>query len=197
MKNKQFVTKNVALKLCVTAMFAALLVAGKMALATIPNLEVVTLFVALATYVWGVGVAIPAVLAFIAVDVAIWGVNTWVVSYLIHWNVVVVCFWLLEKIPFRRRVVEVVVATGLAVVLTVCFGVLTTAVDTVVGFTGQGFFVDFESFGKRFAAMYVAGVTFFVIQTATNLVLFSTVFLPLVAVNRKAQLRMFGKEQER
>ena len=85
MKTKS-VGKNIALKLCVTAMFAAVLVAGKEALAFLPNIEVVTIFIALCAYVWGLSVAIPAVLVFIAVDMAIWGINTWVISYLIHWN---------------------------------------------------------------------------------------------------------------
>ena len=192
MQNKRVTTKNIALRLCVTAMFAAFLVGGKLALSAIPNFEVVTLFVALAAYVWGIGVAIPAVFAFIAVDVAIWGVNTWVISYVIHWNAVAVCFGLLTKFRPRKKVTEVVFATLTAVVLTVCFGVLTTAVDTLIGFTGQGFFVDFDSFGKRFAVMYAAGLLFYVIQIATNLVLFAASFLPLVAVNRKAKLRLFG-----
>lgn len=185
-------TQNAALKLCVTAMFAALLVAGKTALAAIPNVEVVTLFVALCAYVWGIGIALPAVCAFIAVDVAIWGVNTWIISYLIHWNVLALSFWLLSKFPMRKKALLVVCVTFAAVFMAVCFGVLTTAVDTFVGFTGQGFFVDFESFGKRFAAMYVAGITFFVTQTVANAVLFATVFVPLVHVNRKAKLRLFG-----
>lgn len=185
-------TQNVALKMCVTAMFAAILVAGKTALAALPNVEVVTLFVALCAYVWGIGVALPAVCAFIAVDVAIWGVNTWIISYLIHWNAVALVFWLLSKIRSERKVTQIVILTCAAVVLTVCFGVLTTAADTLVGFTGQGFFVDFDNFGKRFAVMYSAGATFYVTQTVTNLLLLATVFMPLVQVNRKAKLRMFG-----
>ncbi len=184
--------KNVALRLCVTATFSALLVAGKQALAILPNVEIVTLLIALCAFVWGVGYALPAVFVFIAVDVAIYGVNTWVISYVIHWNAVALAFWLLAKVKPKNKALTVFSATVLAVFLTACFGVLTSAVDTVVGFTGKGFFTDFSEFAKRFAAMYVAGISFFVTHVVCNAVLFSVAFLPLWEVNAKAKLRMFG-----
>lgn len=183
--------KNNAALIAVSAMFAAILVGGKEALAVLPNIEVVTLIIAVCAYVWGLAVVLPAVNVFIAVDMAIWGVNTWVISYLIHWNIVAVCFWLLGKVKFNRKVVTIVFATALAVVLSALFGVTTSAVDTLVGFTGKGFFVDFDNVFQRFAVMYVAGVSFYVTQIVGNFALFAVAFGPLVAVNRKAQLRLF------
>ena len=58
---------NPALYIAITAMFSALLVGGKQALSAIPNVEVVTIVVALCSYVWGLGVALPAVFVFIAI----------------------------------------------------------------------------------------------------------------------------------
>ena len=183
-------TKYSAILIAISALYAALLVGGKEALAALPNIEVVTLLTATCAYVWGPIVVFPAVNVFIAVDMAIWGVNTWIISYLIHWNVVAVCFWLLGKIKFKHKTVEVTVVTTLAVVVTALFGVVTSAVDTLVGFTGKGFFVDFDNALHRFGVMYTAGISFYVTQIVCNLVLFATAFVPLVRLNNKAKLHI-------
>ena len=191
---KRFPKYNAAL-LAVSAMFAALLVGGKEALAALPNIEIVTLLIALCAYVWGPIVVFPAVNVFIAVDMAIWGVNTWIISYFVHWNLVAVSFWLLGKAHFRHKAVEVVCVTVLAVVFSALFGVLTSAVDTVVGFVnGKGFFVDFDNVFVRFVLVYGRGVAFYVTQIVCNLVLFATAFLPLEAVNRKAKLKLLPND---
>ena len=177
-------------------MYAALLVGGKEALAALPNVEVVTLLTAVCAYTWGLAVVLPAVNVFIAVDLAIWGVNTWVISYFIHWNTVALCFWLLSKARFGKKWLEVVCTTALAVVLTTLFGVLTTAVDTLVGFTGRGFYVDAENFAIRFAALYASGVLFFVTHIVCNFALFAAAFLLLARLNYKMKLRMLPTDDQ-
>lgn len=186
---KQSTKYNAAL-IAVSAMYAALIVGGKQALAVLPNIEVVTLLIALCAYVWGPVVVFPAVNVFILVDMAIWGINTWIISYLIHWNTVALAFWLLSKVSFKRKAVEITVATLIAALLTTMFGVVTSAVDTLIGYTGKGFFVDFDDFFQRFAVMYVAGGSFYITQIVCNIALFATTFLPLVALNRKAKLKI-------
>ncbi len=187
---KKTTLKNSTLKLCITAMFAALLIGGKEALASIPNVEVVTLLIAVCAYVWGLSVSIPAVFAFIAVDMCIWGFGTWVISYAIHWNVVAVCFWLFSK-GKMQNVMRVVFATLFAVVLTGFFGVLTSAIDTVIAFYSGKFVVNFYDFLTRFAALYANGIAFYVTQIICNAVLFPVAFLPLVLLNQKMKRRMF------
>ncbi len=189
---QQSTTKNVALKLCVTAMFSALILGGKEALAAIPNVEVVTIFVAVCASVWGLSVAIPAVCAFVLCDMAIWGVNTWIISYIIHWNVIALAFWGLAKLRPKNKAVYVLVSTVTAITLTALFGVLTSAVDTAIGFVG-GFFFDFQNFAQRFSVMYVAGFPFYVTHVVCNAALFATAYLPLTELNRRAKLRMFGE----
>ena len=183
--------KNVTLRIAVTAMFAALLVGGKEALALLPNVEVVTLFIAVCATTWGLAVSLPAVFVFIAVDVAIWGFNTWVISYLIHFNVVAIVFWAFSLWHLQNKRLQAVFSALLSCLLTVCFGVLTTAVDTVIGFTGKGFFTDFHQFGRRFLTLYGAGVPFFVTHVLCNTLLFAVAFVPLVLLNNKLKLRMF------
>lgn len=185
-------TKYGASLIAVSAMYAALLVGGKEALAALPNIEVVTLLVAVCAYVWGGAAAFSAVNVFIAVDMAIWGVNTWIISYFIHWNIVALVFVLLGKIKYKHKAVQVVVATVSAVALTALFGVLTSFVDVMIGYTDGGFFADFDNVFARFAVMYVNGVSFFVTQTVCNAALFATAFLPLVKLNVKARLRLMS-----
>ena len=187
--------KRSAALIAVSAMYAALLVGGKEALAALPNIEVVTLFTAICAYCWGLAVVLPAVNVFIVVDMAIWGVNTWIISYFIHWNVVALCFWALGKVNFRKNWQKVALTTAFAVVLTTLFGVLTTAVDTLVGYTGEGFFVDFDNVLARFAALYATGVPFFITQIVCNLALFVTAFLPLERLNDKAKLRILPQSE--
>ena len=176
-------------------MYAALLVGGKEALAALPNIEVVTIFTAVCAYCWGLAVVLPAVNVFIVVDMAIWGVNTWIISYFIYWNVLSICFWALGKAKLRKKWLEVVFSTLLATILTVFFGVLTTAVDTLVGFTGRGFFVDFDDAFKRFAALYLTGVPFFVTHAVCNFALFAVAFLPLERLNAKMKLRILPNDE--
>lgn len=177
-------------------MYAALLVGGKEALAALPNVEVVTVFTAVCAYSWGLAVVLPAVNVFIAVDMAIWGVNTWIISYFIYWNAVALCFWALSKARFKQKWLEVVCATALATVLTVFFGVLTTAVDTLVGFTGRGFFLDLDDVLIRFAALYLNGVTFFVTHVVCNFALFAAAFLPLARLNDRMKLRILPNDEQ-
>ena len=176
-------------------MYAALLVGGKEALAALPNIEVVTVFTAVCAYCWGLAVVLPAVNVFIAVDMAIWGVNTWIISYIIYWNVVALCFWALSKARFGKKIIEIVCATALATLLTAFFGVLTTAVDTLVGFTGRGFFLDFDDVFKRFAALYLTGVPFFLTHIICNFALFAVAFMPLERLNYRAKLRILANDE--
>ena len=188
--------KYSAILIAVSAMYAALLVGGKEALAALPNVEIVTLLTAVCSACWGLAVVLPAVNVFIAVDVAIWGVNTWIISYFIYWNLAALCFWALSKAKFGQRWVEVVCTTALAVVLSVLFGALTTAVDTLVGFTGRGFFFDLENVAKRYAAMYATGVTFFATHIVCNFALFATAYMPLKRLNEKAKLRLLPTDEQ-
>ena len=173
-------------------MYAALLVGGKEALAALPNIEVVTILTAVCAYCWGIAVVLPAVNVFVAVDVAIWGVNTWIFYYFVYWNLVALCFWALSKAHFEQKWFEVVCATLMATVLTTFFGVLSTATDTIVGFTGRGFYLDFDDVFKRFAALYLTGVPFFVTHIVCNFALFAVAFLPLVVLNRKMKLKILA-----
>ena len=151
---------------------AAAIECAKLVLASLPNIEVVTLLIAVFSFVFGwEGVA--ATVIFVAIEPLIWGVGTWVISYFIYWPLVAVVFFLLGKISFKRPVVKVVLATASALLLTLLFGALTSLVDVGL-FSGR-----FDNFFARFAVYYARGVVFYVLQLATNAVVFPILFHPM------------------
>ena len=181
--------KNVALYVAITALFAALLTGGKMALAAFPNVEVVTILIAVFAYVWGIKYAIPSTIAFVVVQVLIYGFNIWVVQYLIHWPCVAIVFCLLGKVQWKRNWAVVVLSTTIAIVLTILFGVMTSATDTLVSYTASaGFKFVLDDFWARFSLMYVRGISFYVTQVICNTALFISTFLPLTKTLKRAKL---------
>jgi len=171
--------KNVALYVAITALFAALLTGGKMALAVIPNVEVVTILVAVFAYVWGLGYALPSIVAFIVVQMLFYGFNIWVLQYFIHWPLVAVVFALLGKANIKRVWVKIVLPTAIAVALTFTFGVMTSATDTFVSYMGGSFNFNFDDYWYRFGVVYVRGISFYVTHLICNAVLFPVTFVPL------------------
>lgn len=155
-----------ARKVALVGLAAASITCGKIALSFLPNVEVVTLLTALYGYTFGV-YGILASVIFVTVEPLMWGINTWVISYYLYWPFVAFCFMLLGKSKVRNRVL----LTGVAVLLTVWFGVLTSLVDTGL-FTGV-----YHDFFRRFAILYVRGIVFYCVQIASNLVVFPTLFI--------------------
>ena len=144
---------------------AATMECGKLALSFLPNIEVVTLLHALYGYVFGT-LGIVASLVFVCIEPLIYGFGTWVPAYFLYWPMVAAVFMLLSRLKVKNRWL----LTGVAVLLTVWFGVLTSLVE--IGLF-SGFFDDFFS---RFSIYYLRGVPFYMAQIATNAVLFPLLF---------------------
>lgn len=175
--NKQLYT---AKQIAITALFAATLTGGKFALSFVPNVEIVTILIAVYATVWGWKYVVPAVNVFVIVETLLYGFNTWVISYFVHWNCVAVVFLLLKPLIARSPVwLKIVVATIAASIITALFGVLTSLVDTLLGYTSQGFVVATKDFWYRFAVLYARGVVFFVVHIVSNTILFATAYYPL------------------
>ncbi len=151
--------------IALVGIMAASVECGKLALSFLPNIEVVTILLALYGYVFGVWGAVAAVV-FVCIEPMIYGFSTWVVSYFLYWPLVSIVFMLLSRLRVKNRFV----LSGVAVLLTVWFGVLTSLIDTGLL---SGFFDDFFS---RFVIMYARGVAFYAAQTVCNAVLFVLLF---------------------
>ena len=166
-----------ALSIALVGIMAATLECVKLALASIPNVEAVTLFTALFAYVLGpLGVA--ASLVFVCIEPIIWGFGTWIISYFIYWPLVAVVFMLLG----RAKVKNIILITSVAVILTAFFGVLTSFVDVGL-FSG-----NFDNFFYRFSIYYARGIGFYVAQIITNAVLFPLLFRILTKAMKRAVL---------
>lgn len=159
---------SIAYRIALVGICAASIECGKLVLAALPNVEVVTLLSALYGYTFGVWGIISA-LVFVCIEPLIYGFGTWMISYFIYWPLVALVFMLFAKAKIKSRWV----LTAAALVLTVLFGVLTSLIDT-------GLFLGYyENFFYRFGITYVRGISFYVTMLVTNAVVFPTLFPPL------------------
>ncbi len=167
-------------KIAVIALMSATLTGGKMAMSFIPNVEPVSILLALYAYVFGIFYALPCAIVFVTTETFIWGVNTWVISYFIYWPLLAIVFSLLGK---RKAKLWQTILT--AVLMTLLFGVLTSLVDVGL-FMGR-----FDNFWARFATMYARGILFFAIHVMSNCVIFAAAFNPLKKILSKLKQNLF------
>ncbi len=151
---------------------AAAIECAKLVLMALPNIEAVTLLVAVFSFVFG-WQGLLATVVFVAIEPLIWGFGTWVISYFIYWPLVSVVFLLLGRRGPKTPIVKVALATLAAVLLTVFFGVLTSLVDVGL-FSGS-----YDRLFERFAVYYARGAVFYLLQIATNAVAFPILFHPM------------------
>lgn len=156
---------NAARFAALVGIMAATLECGKLALAVIPNVEIVTVLTALYGYCFGAA-GVVAAFVFVTIEPWIWGFGSWLISYYIYWPLVSAVFLVLGKIRMKNRFV----ITGAAILLTLFFGVLTSLVDVGL-FTGS-----FDNFWYRFGIYYMRGIGFYAIQLAFNAAVFVALF---------------------
>ena len=179
MSNKKTKRPSPAKTIALVGIMAATLECGKLALSFVPNVEVVTVLLALYGYVFGLYGVLSAVV-FVSIEPLIYGFGTWVISYYIHWPIVALVFMLLSKLKISNRWV----ITAVGVILTAWFGVLTSLVDVGL-FSGA-----FDNFWYRFGVYYVRGITFYAIQIICNAVLFPLLFSYLAKKLKKIKLQL-------
>lgn len=163
--------RSLVYHVALVGMMAATLEVSKLALSFLPNIEVVTLLCGLYGYVFGVWGVVAAVI-FVSIEPLIYGFGMWIVSYLLYWPLVALVFWGLGCLRVRNRVI----LTATALLLTLWFGVLTSAVEIGL-FSGT-----YDRFFYRFGIYYTRGVLFYALQLACNAVAFPLLFRPLADV---------------
>ena len=164
MADKKARRKSAAKSVALVGMMAATLECGKLVLAALPNIEVVTILLSLYGYVFGLyGVA--SAFVFVSIEPLIYGFGTWTLSYYLYWPFVALVFMMLARLHVKNRFVFV----GVTVLLTAWFGVLKSLVDVGL-FSGA-----FDNFWYRFTVYYTRGLAFYVTQIICNAVL--SVFL--------------------
>ena len=165
---------SVARQVATVGLMAASLECVKLALSALPNIEAVTLLVAVFSYAAG-WTGVLATVVFVCIEPLIWGFGTWVISYALYWPALALLFLVLGRLRVKNRVAITSVAVG----MTLWFGVLTSLVDIGL-FSGR-----FDNFFHRFEIYYARGAVFYALQVASNLVLFPLLFRTLTEKLKK------------
>lgn len=173
-------SKNAVRYTALVGMMAATVECAKLALAAIPNVEAVSLLIALYSYVFGWAGVLAAVV-FVCIEPLVWGFGTWLVSYLIYWPILAVLFLFLGKVKIKNRFV----ITGMITLSTFLFGILTSLVDIGL-FSGS-----FDRFFYRFGIYYARGFVFYVVHITSNLIIFLLLFPILVKVLKDIKVKIF------
>lgn len=165
MQTEKKINFSGAKSLALVGIMAATVECGKLALSFLPNIEVVTLLLALFGYVFGwYGVA--AAVVFVCIEPLIYGVGSWIITYILYWPAVAVVFMILS----RLKVKKIWMLTSVAVLMTFLFGVISSVIDSA-------FYLGInQHYLSNLALYYARGLIFYILQIACNLALFLTVF---------------------
>src|SRR5690554_6818074 len=174
MKAATLTTKKIAL----IGLFAALLVGGQLALSGVPNIEVVTLFIILFCYAFGLELSIIAVFIFCLIEAFVFGLNTWVVAYFIYWPLLTFTTSFLNKFGYKKNIAYIF----LGVIMTVMFCFITSFFDAAFAYSASGI-----SYFTLFWAIYTRGVFFYVTHIISNAIFLSIAFPVLKPVFIKAK----------
>ena len=148
------------------ALFAAIMFATQVALAAIPNVHLVAIFVILAAMLFG-WKALYAVYIFVFAEGLVYGLSMWFVNYLYVWTILTVIAVLFRNNQSRWF------WTAVAGIFGLLFGALCSIPYFIVGGWATGF------------SYWVAGIPFDLIHCVSNGVLTAVLLVPLYNLCRK------------
>jgi len=149
---------------------SATLTAGKMALAFVPNVEIVTLLLILYTVTVGLKKALLTAVIFSTIEIFIYGFNTWILGYYFIWPTLILITWVL------RRTINA--EYGYAIV------------GGLFGLFFGMFFAVFESifYGWAYGFGYwVRGIPMDILHGVSNFIIILLLFKPLSRILKKCK----------
>ena len=153
-------------EMCLLALFGALMFGTQVAMASLPNIHLVAMFIILATLLFS-WKALYSVAIFVMLEGLIYGFGIWWLSYLYIWPVLVVI-----AVLFRANDSALFWAV-IAGVHGLCFGALCAIPYLFIG-------------GWEAAVSYwIAGIPFDLMQCAGNFVLTLLLLMPLKRLSEK------------
>lgn len=152
-------------------MLGALTFGAKVAMAGLPNIEPVTLFIMVFGAVFGLKALYP-VYVYVIMEILIYGPGTWNLMYLYIWPILAIIAWLLRK---RQDPVEWALLGG---VFGLAFGALCAPVDFLLGDLGY------------VVAKWTSGILFDVAHCVGNFVIALVLFKPLRTLVEKLYKKM-------
>lgn len=153
-------------ELTALAVFAALMIALQVALAQLPNIEVVTLLIILATIFYGPK-ALLAVFAFVLAEGLIYGFHIWWINYLYVWPILVLLVCALKR--WSHPLLWAVVAGFFGLF----FGTLCSIPYFLTGGLGAG------------VGYIIQGIPFDLVHCISNVAIVALLFYPLEKVLSK------------
>lgn len=175
-------------ELVLMALLSAALTAGKMALAAIPNIEIVSLLLIIYALSFGMVKGVIISVIFTLTDCFIYGFNTWTVMYFVVWPVLVVITCLARPLLDRLRIGkgEKGLAAGqllgysvMSAIYGFAFGFMCAIIEAAfMGGSHGGYF-------KYLIAYWVSGLPFDALHCAGNFCVALVLFLPLRELFRR------------
>lgn len=155
-----------AADLALIGMLVATLEAGKLVLASMPNIEIVSLLIILYTLQFGKK-TIAGVAVFVLLECAVWGIGLWTIMYLYLWPLLSVVTYCLRGIDSR----------WFWSIFSAVFGVMYGALCALV-------YLFFGGPQTAFA-WWIAGIPWDILHGAANFVLMLVLYTPLRSVFRR------------
>ena len=151
------------------AVFVALVIAAQLALAVLPNVEIVTVLFCSYAFTFGVKRGMLAATAFSLLRQFVFSVYpTVLILYLIYFNLLAVCFALLGK-PIKKPLKWIILIVAIACVCTAIF----TMIDNVLTPLWYGY-------SKKSTILYFkASLPFMGVQVISVAISVSVLFFPL------------------
>ena len=161
------------------AVMAGLITALKFALSFLPNVEVITLLIAVFSTVWGLKYSLPATMVFCTVEMAIYGIGSWVPLYFLYWPLLAVIFHF--ALRGKKAPVAMGISVSIGLVMTILFGVLSACTDTlfVLGAVSK------DMLGTYFVSYYLKGLWFDIVHVVSVVISLLVLYIPLVKICEK------------
>ena len=134
--------------------------AMKLALASLPNIEPVSLMVMLFAVTFGRRALYP-IYVYVLLEILVYGLGLWNINYLYIWAILAVGAWLMRR--ETHPLAWALLSGGFGLM----FGLLCAPVDIAIGGWGYA------------AARWVSGIPFDLLHCAGNFVIALTLFMPL------------------
>lgn len=161
-KKRKLSVKDIAL----IGIMTATLIASKMALAVLPNIEIVSLLIIVFTLTFGFKV-FYSIIIFICIETFIWGMGLWSIMYLYTWPLLAITTYLFRK---QDSVWFWSIVSG---IFGLFFGALGSILYLIIGGVRTAF------------AWWIAGIPWDIVHCIANFVLALVLYRPLMATLRK------------
>lgn len=161
-KKRKLSVKDIAL----IGIMTATLIASKMALAVLPNIEIVSLLIIVFTLTFGFKV-FYSIIIFICIETFIWGMGLWSIMYLYTWPLLAIITYLFRK---QDSVWFWSIVSG---IFGIFFGALGSILYLIIGGVRTAF------------AWWIAGIPWDIVHCISNFVLALVLYRPLMATLRK------------